>query len=439
MVDLSSLSLLYLVLIYLAQNLLWQSIIPLSLLHVLWLIAFYLFRLHEVERDLSLRNQLLRVFRANTYFGIVSFIAWSIYETAPLSSQRFFQLLLIYAAITLLWRCLLHGTLGYYRKKGYNLKHVAIMGYSVEARYLAVFFKANPELGYVFHGFYDPETQPPQSETLNNVREAIQQHKIDILYFCLQNYNAPQFDPIIQLAQKHRVKIKLLPEAHSFRTKHVMVKQYGHLSILDISHSPLENELNRILKRSFDILFAALVIICVLSWLTPLMGLLIKLTSKGPIFFKQARQGLNSKTFHCYKFRSMHTSEEANVKQACKNDPRVTRLGKWLRKYSIDEMPQFLNVLRGDMSVIGPRPHTAEMNQMFSSEIERFRERHSVKPGITGLAQIKGLRGEVKKPYEIKGRIRVDRFYVRNWSFLLDLKIVLLTPFAFFKHMDKAY
>ena len=189
----------------------------------------------------------------------------------------------------------------------------------------------------------------------------------------------------------------------------------------------------------FDITFSLVVIIGVLSWLTPILGLIIKIESKGPIFFKQKRNGLDYKEFYCFKFRSMRPNPEAHLHQIKKNDPRVTRIGKIIRKTSIDELPQFINVLKGDMSVVGPRPHMVSHTHMYAEKIDKFMVRHFIKPGITGLAQVSGFRGEVEDDNFITNRVKYDIFYLENWSIIMDLRIVIKTVIDALAGDEKAY
>ena len=193
------------------------------------------------------------------------------------------------------------------------------------------------------------------------------------------------------------------------------------------------------IKRIFDIVFSLIIIVGILLWLTPVLYVFIKLESKGPIFFKQKRNGLNYDEFYCYKFRSMNLNAIADLEQVSKNDPRITNVGKIIRKTSIDELPQFLNVLLGDMSVVGPRPHMVSHTEMYARRIDKFMVRHFIKPGITGLAQTKGFRGEVETDKDIIFRVKYDIFYLENWSLLLDIKIIYLTIYNAIKGEDKAY
>jgi putative colanic acid biosysnthesis UDP-glucose lipid carrier transferase len=204
------------------------------------------------------------------------------------------------------------------------------------------------------------------------------------------------------------------------KKKKIAISQEAlHSRFLDVSQQKF--------KRSVDFLTSLFLFVTVFFWLFPIIGLIIKLDSKGPVLFKQLRHGKDNIPFYCYKFRSMHQNGEADTKQATKNDARITRVGKFLRRSSMDELPQFINVLIGEMSIVGPRPHTIPMNVRFSEEIDNFMYRHAVKPGITGLAQAKGFRGETKDFYDIYSRCKLDIFYIDNWSPMLDFKIMIWT------------
>jgi len=190
---------------------------------------------------------------------------------------------------------------------------------------------------------------------------------------------------------------------------------------------PLENISNIILKRGFDILFSSIIILFCLSWMYPLFALIIKLQSRGPAIYKQLREGKDGIYFMCFKFRSMHLNDESDNSWTKVNDPRVTRFGVFLRRTSLDEFPQFLNVFKGDMSLVGPRPHPIQLNDLYRDSVQNFSLRHKTKPGVTGLAQMKGHRGSITNYYQINSRVKLDRFYIQNWTFLFDLKIILLT------------
>lgn len=194
-----------------------------------------------------------------------------------------------------------------------------------------------------------------------------------------------------------------------------------------------------VMKRIFDVTLSVLVLVFLLSWLFPLIALAIKLTSSGPVLFQQLRHGKDNVPFYCLKFRTMIKNKDADTLQASKNDHRITKIGGFLRKTSLDELPQVINVLRGEMSIVGPRPHTIPMNEIFAQEINNFMFRHAVKPGITGLAQAKGYRGETKNFFDIHSRYKLDMFYIKNWCIYFDSKIIIQTIYSLWFNKDRAY
>ena len=205
------------------------------------------------------------------------------------------------------------------------------------------------------------------------------------------------------------------------------MEKVGQLVIINPQEIPLDNFESQFSKRLFDIAFSSLVIIFLLSWLTPLLAILIKLNSKGPVFFVQKRTGINNKTFKCLKFRSMKVNNESDLKQAVDGDSRITALGDFMRKSNIDELPQFFNVFLGQMSVVGPRPHMLKHTKQYSGLIEGYLVRHYIKPGITGYAQVTGYRGETDELWKMERRVQCDMHYLENWNFLWDMKIILMT------------
>lgn len=212
-----------------------------------------------------------------------------------------------------------------------------------------------------------------------------------------------------------------------------------YITVISQRTISLDESLHKIIKRFFDIVFSTVIIALILSWLIPVLAIIIKMDSKGPLFFVQKRNGLNKREFKCFKFRSMEINDLADIEQVSKNDKRITRVGKFIRKTSIDELPQFFNVLLGDMSVVGPRPHMVSHTNMYAERIDKFMVRHFIKPGITGLAQTKGFRGEVETDNDIINRVRYDIFYLEKWSLLLDLKIIFNTIYNTLKGDKKAY
>jgi len=235
------------------------------------------------------------------------------------------------------------------------------------------------------------------------------------------------------------IALKFLPDNKDIFSRKMHMQYYGVLPIIALRSIPMDKMVNQVIKRTFDIVVSILVLVFILSWFTPLMAILIKLDSKGPVFFKQKRNGLDYKEFYCYKFRSMHPNPDADLYQVSRGDERITRVGKFLRKTSLDELPQFINVIFGEMSIVGPRPHMVSHTHMYAERIDKFMVRHFVKPGITGLAQVSGYRGEVETEKDIINRVRYDIFYLENWSLFLDIKIIFLTVYNIIKGDDKAY
>ncbi len=244
---------------------------------------------------------------------------------------------------------------------------------------------------------------------------------------------------LVQFGLDSLIKVRLIFSFDNTSLSPLSLQDSDRLPGIDVRAVRIDEPRSQLLKRTFDFVFSALFFLMILSWLIPLVAILIKLDSKGPVFFVQQRNGERNNPFGCIKFRTMRINQEADTKQATKDDPRITRLGGFLRKSSIDELPQFLNVLIGDMSLIGPRPHPIKLNEKFASQISTLMSRHYVKPGITGLAQCMGYRGETKTLADMENRVRLDRYYIENWSFWLDIKIIFLTVVSLIRGSDKAY
>ncbi|MEM8999178.1 MAG: exopolysaccharide biosynthesis polyprenyl glycosylphosphotransferase, partial [Bacteroidota bacterium] len=233
--------------------------------------------------------------------------------------------------------------------------------------------------------------------------------------------------------------LKFIPDNKNIYSKKLKFEYYDYIPVLSLRDIPLHNPINDFLKRSFDFVFSLIVILGILSWLTPLLAIIITLESKGPVFFRQRRNGIDNREFFCYKFRSMAPNKNADSQPASKNDMRITKVGKFIRSTSIDELPQFYNVLFGTMSVVGPRPHMVRHTNEYAASVDKYMVRHFVKPGITGLAQVRGYRGEIEKDTDIQNRIKFDIFYIENWSLFLDFKIIVQTILNAFKGEEKAY
>ncbi len=256
---------------------------------------------------------------------------------------------------------------------------------------------------------------------------------ISELYVSLSGHYENEVEELSLFCDNHFIRLRLVFNWKKVSSQNINVVNFSQTNILKLSLTPLDDQYNALLKRGFDLVFSLLVTVLLFSWLFPIIAIAVKLSSPGPVFFKQKRSGINNKGFNCYKFRSMRQNSEADSKQATQNDPRITKVGAFLRKTSLDELPQFINVIKGQMSIVGPRPHMLKHTEEYSNLVGNFMNRHAIKPGITGLAQIKGFRGEIDDFALLQNRVRLDRFYVNNWTLFFDVKIVFLTIFTMFK------
>ncbi|WP_395050966.1 exopolysaccharide biosynthesis polyprenyl glycosylphosphotransferase [Flavobacterium sp.] len=320
---------------------------------------------------------------------------------------------------------------------GGNSRTVVLLGNNKNINPLKTFFTENPDYGYKLIKAFTLEDHKKQriDECLSFALES----KTDEIYCSMTDLSESQISDIINFADNNLKTLKFIPNEKQILSRSVKFEYYDYIPIISLRNILQDETLNKIIKRVFDLLFSILIIVGLLSWLTPILAILIKWESKGPLFFVQKRNGLNYKEFNCYKFRSMEVNDKADLDLASKNDVRITKAGKFLRKTSIDELPQFFNVLMGEMSVVGPRPHMVSVANLYALKVDKFMVRHFVKPGITGLAQTKGFRGEVESDEDIINRVKYDIFYMENWSILLDIKIIFNTIFNTLKGDEKAY
>lgn len=406
-----------------------------------WLLLSALYQPYKISRTERLAKVLRRQLNLVVIHLLLITAFFVIGKAYYYSREQIMLTYISFALLDFLWKTSFFYTLRMYRKQGFNYRNVVIMGYGTLAEDLIAYFRVHPEFGYRFIGAFDNQrTGNRIMGKMNDLKKFVTENQVDEIYCCLPYVRYTKVKELVDFGDTNLIKVKLIADFRGFSFKGVELERYDHIPVLNITNIPLDDLVNQLVKRAFDVIFSSLVIIFLFSWLFPLLALLIKLESKGPVFFKQKRTGIKNKSFWCYKFRSMYVNSEANLKQACKGDPRITRMGAFLRKTSLDELPQFFNVLLGEMSVVGPRPHMLSHTQEYSKMIEKFMARHFVKPGITGLAQARGFRGETQDDINLmKGRIRLDRFYVNNWSLLFDVRIIYLTIHSMIKGEDRAY
>jgi len=405
---------------------------------LLWIIIALRSNFYEIYRFTRLTNILTLIGKQGVLFILIVFAFFGVFNNLnrdPLSILNYTLLSLLCITLAKLavfyllkkYRLLLKG----------NLRKVVIIGLNQKTDQLRKFFLENPEYGYVLAKTFD--LNKDDKTTLDECLTFIEENNVDEIYSSVAKLNNKELSQLIDYADNNLKILKFLPDNKEIYSKRLDFTYYGYLPILSLRKIPIEEPFNKFIKRSFDIILSIIVIVGVLSWLTPILAIFIKLESKGPVFFKQRRNGLDYKEFYCYKFRSMRPNPEAHLYQIRKNDPRVTRVGKVIRKTSIDELPQFINVLKGEMSVVGPRPHMVSHTHMYAKRIDKFMVRHFIKPGITGLAQVSGYRGEVEDDNHIINRVKYDIFYLENWSLFLDIKIVFQTIYNALRGEEKAY
>lgn len=403
-----------------------------------WIIQTALLNFYEVYRYTRQTTILTLIFRQLLFFLLVAFAFLGFFTDLNFSPSSILKYSGFSFLLIAIFKFSMYFLLQKYRVSfGRNYRITVILGKNKQTNDLERFFNNNPEYGYIHKKTYSFKDKNETS--LQECFKYIQEQEVDEIYCAVSELTNKQLNQVIDFSDNNLKTLKFLPDNKGIYSKKLKFEYYKYVPVLSFRNIPLEDSINQFIKRVFDILFSSAVIIFILSWLTPIIAILIKLESKGPVFFKQSRNGFNYKEFDCYKFRSMTPNKHAHLHQATRGDQRITKIGKFIRKTSIDELPQFFNVLFGDMSVVGPRPHMVSHTNMYAKRIDKFMVRHFVKPGITGLAQVSGFRGEIETDKDIINRVKFDIFYIENWSILLDFKIVLQTFLNVVKGEDKAY
>lgn len=331
----------------------------------------------------------------------------------------------------------------YLRNHGYNLRHVIILGHGTSAQQFQEVVNNNPHLGYNIVGYFDDEVQDaPLGAYLGSISELngfLKHNSVNEVIIAMPGVTIGEIEEITYIVDKAGMRVRIIPDFHFQFYNRYEFKQFGNIPTVSLRKEPLEETYNKFIKRTFDIIFSILVLTLICSWLFVIIAIIIKINSKGPVLFKQKRLGRDRKEFWCYKFRSMYVNKDSDKQMARKGDARITSVGRVLRKTSLDEFPQFWNVLKGNMSIVGPRPHMTVQNAQYQEIINNYLVRQLIKPGITGWAQVNGYRGEIETDLDIKNRVTYDIWYLENWSFFLDIKIIYLTVWNIFKGEDKAY
>lgn len=332
----------------------------------------------------------------------------------------------------------------YFLDKRSKKRRVLIVGAGNVGMDFRNLLNSNPHLGYQVIGFLDDvHKESLNGEYLGQIKdiEAVlhSNRDIDEVVVALPNRASESLKTVVLAAQQETVRLRIIPDYFNYYSSRFGISMFEGLPMITFRYEPLQAFHWRVIKRLFDTVFSLLVLIFICSWLFPILAVCIKLDSKGPVFFTQLRTGRNKVSFNCIKFRSMSVNRDAHSVQAMKNDLRFTRFGKFLRKSNLDEFPQFINVLKGEMSVVGPRPHMLKHTEEYGQMVDRYLVRQLLKSGITGWAQVNGHRGETRNPGEMKARVEHDVWYLENWTFIFDIKIICLTVWNTIKGEQKAY
>lgn len=360
------------------------------------------------------------LFLSLIYFLRSDYIAW----------DDFGKLYAIFVVALGSWWLISRKVMKWYRALGKNYKQIVVIGGGQVGQKLIEVVKGDLGYGYRVMGVFDDREKYASQElykgTLKDVEAFVHENPIDEMYCCITDTDNEYVAKLLAMAERNAVDFYYVPQFGRHITRHFELLSIDNVPILQARPNPLSSPVNAATKRLFDVVVSSIVLILSPIVLIP-VAIAIKLSSPGPVFFKQRRTGFRGEPFMCYKFRTMRVNADSDSMQATKNDPRKTKVGDFLRKTSIDELPQFFNVWRGEMSIVGPRPHMEQHTQQYSELIDKYMLRHVVKPGVTGWAQVNGFRGPTDELWKMEKRVEYDVWYTENWNFFLDLKIMVLT------------
>ncbi len=406
----------------------------LAVLNFLWYFVSNVVSFYDDLRTRYYTFQIVNIFKS-TIIQILASVLFIFFVKEDLFTRNFILLYAVLLFVFISARVIvIRGILSSVRNRRKNSWNLLIIGAGQVGRGFYELLGKHKEFGYNFVGYLD-DNDPGADNVIGNIsslENILAEKNVDEVIIALPIYESGQLDEIIHICNKKAVRVNIIPDYFRFVSKKFQINMMGDFPIIRVRSEPLAEIHWRFIKRTFDLLFSVIFILLVLSWMFPLLYIINKLFSRGPLLFRQDRIGTNNKIFKCYKFRTMHVDPKGETyKPLVENDPRITSIGKFLRKSNLDEIPQFINVFRGEMSVVGPRPHALPFNEVYENIVEEIRIRSWVKPGITGWAQIHGLRGDVED-YELNRqrtikRIEYDLWYIENWSFWLDIQIILLT------------
>jgi len=405
-------------------------------LNFIWYFTTKITEFYDTFSSFSFSSQFVTIIK-NAAIQIITAVLFIFLVKENLFTRNFIVLYFIFISSLISLRIVIYKEVQRtIQLKGKHTRNLVIVGSNNIGAEFSNLIESNLELGYKFLGFIDdsPSIQEKYLGQIENLNLIISKLNIDEIVIAIPNYDPQMLKKIINICNKNAVRIHIIPDYFQFLSKKFTINTVGNFPIITIRNEPLSEIQWRFIKRSFDIVFSLAVSLLILIWLIPLLALIVKLSSPGPVFFIQERVGLKNKKFRCYKFRSMYNSINTDNKEflpIVENDSRITAIGRFLRSSNLDELPQFLNILKGDMSIVGPRPHALSFNTEYVQFFDNIKLRHLVKPGLTGWAQVHGLRGDSADPIENKKktikRIEFDIWYIENWSLGLDIQIIILT------------
>ena len=413
--------------------------------NAIWILVCLMLKLYEIKQLKRLDRILFNLFKAFVFNALIMSAVLFSLKASEFSREHLYATYLMLLILIIFWRFIAIQSIKFYRKSGYNYSKIVIVGGGEVAKQLHSYFNSDDVLGVKLMGvFSDTEHTFDVKDgvtigAINDLETFVLDNSIDEIFYTLPLTYTKKIKSLVDFCDKKMIRFKIVPDFRGFIFKRVNIDFFDDVPVITLREEPLTDFINRFLKRMFDLLFSTFVIIFFLSWMFPILAVIIKLTSKGPILFKQLRSGVNNEEFVCYKFRSMTLSSDSESKQATLADSRITYIGAFLRKTSLDEFPQFINVFLGDMSVVGPRPHMLLHTKEYSELVRKYMVRQLVKPGITGVAQVRGYRGETKELQDMEGRVRFDVWYIENWSLSLDINIIFQTIWNILKGDEKAY
>ncbi|MBP6754820.1 MAG: undecaprenyl-phosphate glucose phosphotransferase [Bacteroidia bacterium] len=414
-----------------------ENLLPFILYsNFIWLLLCQVFGIYTIMRFDNAAKIISRTIKLLIVYLIILYLDVFFLRYIKISLLYIINYSISFSIILILSRILQIYILKTLRKKGVNNKKVVIVGINQNTFELSKTLNSELSFGYKVLGFFsNKETGIELTKSINiigsykEIFNYCENNIVDEIYLSTENFEQNEIKKIVKFCDSNFIRFKIVPnfQKENIFNNRLTIDFYGDTPILVLRKEPLQKQTNIILKRLFDFTFSFLIILILYPVIFPIVIIIQKLTSKGPVFFIQKRSGQDNQEFNCIKFRTMFQNKYDNINGTIKNDPRITPFGKFLRKSRIDELPQFINVFKGDMSVVGPRPHMLKHTEEYSKIVDEFVVRHFVKPGITGWAQTTGYIDESKKLQEMKDKIKKDIWYIENWSFALDVKIIALT------------